>query len=224
MIKLSHLRTRIKICGLTRSQDVIDAVDIGADAIGMVFYPPSKRFVTLQQAQELRTLIPAFVSCTALFVNPEPEFVESVVSIVKPDLLQFHGDESAKFCNSFNKPYIKAFRVGAPKQDTAQSLADFCKPYNQAKAWLFDSYTPAFGGSGQSFNDDLLNVVIQTENRPRLILSGGLKIDTVAQRINNCRPFAVDTSSAVESAPGIKDKQKMLDFIIAVQNADNIVK
>lgn len=217
-------RTRIKICGFTRAQDIIDAVNLGADAIGMVFYPPSKRFISIQKASELRRLVPAFVSCTALFVNPEPEFVNSVIDTVKPDLLQFHGDEAAEFCTSFKHPFIKAFRVGAPGQDSPQALADFCSKYNTAAGWLFDSYTPAYGGSGLSFDDNLLAKVIQIKERPRLILSGGLQIDTVAQRIKFCQPFAVDTSSAVESARGIKDRQKMHDFIKAVQNADNTVK
>lgn len=220
----NHRRTRIKLCGFTRPQDIVDAVNLGVDAIGMVFYRSSKRFVKLEQAQQLRQLIPAFVSCTALFVNPEAELVESVINTVQPDLLQFHGDELPSFCASFNHSYIKAFRVGAPGQDTATSLTNFCSRYNDARAWLFDSYTADYGGSGQSFNDDLLTAVVQMTSRPELILSGGLKVDTVATRINISRPFAVDASSAVESAPGIKDRQKMLAFITAVQNSDNIVK
>lgn len=217
-------RTRIKICGFTRSQDVIDAVNLGVDAIGIVFYPKSKRFADIAQAEQLRRYIPAFVSCTALFVNPEPNYVRAVIDNIQPDLLQFHGDETADFCASFKHAYIKAFRVGAPGQDSAVALANFCKPYIDARAWLFDSYTAAYGGSGQSFDDDLLSVVKLAAARPQIILSGGLKTATIAERIRRNQPFAVDTSSAVESAPGIKDKQKMHDFIIAVQNTDYIVK
>lgn len=217
-------RTRIKVCGLSRKQDVLNTVNLGVDAIGMVFYPKSKRYISPQQALELRSLIPAFVTFTALFVNPDADQVNQVIKTLKPDLLQFHGDESPEFCASFNWRYIKAFRVGAPGQDTAASLASRCEQYAQAQAWLFDSYTAAYGGSGKSFDDSLLSQVSRCATKPKLILSGGLTTATVTTRLSNIRPFAVDVSSAVESAPGIKDSSKILAFVKAVQAYDSIVK
>lgn len=116
-------RTRVKICGLTRPQDVRFAVDAGVDAIGLVCYPPSKRYLSPDDATRLRAGIPAFVSTVCLFVDPAPDEVRLVMDQVRPDLLQFHGDESAEFCRQFNVPYLKAFRVGAPGLDTAHKLA-----------------------------------------------------------------------------------------------------
>lgn len=220
----NYLRTRIKVCGLTREQDVLDVIELGVDAIGMVFYPNSKRYIGLDQAASLRSLIPSFVTVTALFVNPAVDFVNSVLKSVKPDLLQFHGDETPEFCINFAVPYMKAIRVGAPKQSTSIEIANFCSNYNTADALLFDSYTQAYGGSGKSFNDALLADALDLGIEPRIVLSGGLTAETVGQRIQTIKPFAVDVSSAVESAPGIKDRNKLIGFIRAVQNVDSIVK
>lgn len=216
--------TRIKICGFTRVSDALAAVELGADAIGMVFYPNSDRYIYLTQAKAIAAALPPFVSRVALFVNAEPEFVKTIAAAVKPDYLQFHGDESEPYCKSFAIPYIKAFRVGAPGMDDAVSLATACQGFNSAAAWLFDSYTPAYGGSGQSFADAMLDQIPRSNGSPALILSGGLNSATVASRIEYHRPYAVDVSSAVEFEPGQKDPEKMQAFIKAVHNTDSIVK
>src|SRR5690606_21384013 len=130
-------RTRVKICGLTRPQDLDAAVAAGADAVGLVFYPPSRRCLTLEQAAALRARVPAFVTVTALFVNPDAQAVQQVIETVRPDLLQFHGEESPDFCTRFGVRHLKAFRVGAPGQDTPAGLAQACQAHRQAAGWLF---------------------------------------------------------------------------------------
>ncbi|MGB6241160.1 MAG: phosphoribosylanthranilate isomerase [Castellaniella sp.] len=215
-------RTRVKICGLTRPADVLAVVQAGADAVGLVFYPASRRCVTLEQAAALRAQVPAFVSVVALFVNPQPDDVRQVLDAVRPDLLQFHGEESADFCGQFGAPYLKAFRVGAPGLDSAAGLAAACAGYSRASGWLFDSYSPAYGGSGCRFDTDLLTQLPRDAHAPALVLSGGLTAAGVGVDIADQRPFAVDVSSGVESAPGIKDPAKIQAFMQAVQAADRL--
>jgi phosphoribosylanthranilate isomerase len=217
---LSLVRTRIKICGLTRAQDVRACTENGADALGFVFYPPSKRFVSAVHAAELCAHLPAFVSTVALFVNPEPQAVKDVIHTLRPSFLQFHGDEDPDFCESFGVSYLKAFRVGGPGLDTAANLAKTCQDFSQASGWLFDSYTPAFGGSGQGFDHSLLSEVSGTEGAPRpMILSGGLNAQNARFAIENLRPWAVDVSSGVEDSPGVKSSQKINDFVRTVYQA-----
>lgn len=208
-------RVRIKICGLTRSEDVRAACDYGADAIGFVFYPKSKRCLTPQQAAELNRHRQVFVSSVALFVEPEDRLVRSVLDSVKPTYLQFHGDETPEQCRRFDWPYIKAFRVGAPGLDTANGLLEKCLQYSDASAWLFDSYTEAYGGSGHGFDRTLLSEVLRQTKVP-VILSGGLQVDTVADLVDSLKPVAVDVSSGVEIEPGIKSPDKIRAFIEAL--------
>jgi phosphoribosylanthranilate isomerase len=217
---LHSSRTRIKICGLTRAQDVHACVDSGADALGFVFFPPSKRFVSAAHAAELCADLPAFISTVALFVNPEPQAVKDVMQRLKPSLLQFHGDEDPDYCASFGMPYLKAFRVGGPGLDTPANVAKTCQGFSRAAGWLFDSYTPAFGGSGQGFDHALLSDVSTAQHAPRpMILSGGLNSQNVHAALQALRPWAVDVSSGVEDGPGVKSAQKIHAFVQAVQRA-----
>ena len=215
-------RTRIKICGMTRTEDLTAAVALGADAVGLVFYPPSKRCVTLEQARALRSQVPAFVSTVALFVDPSREAVDAVVRATKPALLQFHGDETPEQCESSGLPYLKAFRVGAPGLDTPEGLAQSCARYLSADAWLFDSYTQAYGGSGKTFEHALLRGLdgLDAASRRPCVLSGGLTPESVERMVRALRPWAVDVSSGVETAPGVKSIGRMRDFISAVARAD----
>jgi phosphoribosylanthranilate isomerase len=219
----SHVaRTRIKICGITQTADLLQAALLGVDAVGFVFYPPSKRHVTPVQAAGLLAQAPAFVNSVALFVNPDDQDVESVLDIVSPSVLQFHGDETPEQCLSYATPYIKAFRVGAPGLDTPDGLAQACLNHPHAAGWLFDSYTPAFGGSGARFDYSLLTGVQQLGQQTRpLILSGGLTADNIGQSMHAFIPWAVDISSGVEDAPGQKSIKKMADFVAAVRIADS---
>src|SRR5699024_6208886 len=204
-------RIRFKLCGLTREQDIQPMVRSGADAIGIVFYPQSKRYVPAQQAADLCARIPAFVTVTGLFVNPDPQFVHNIIKQGQVDLLQFHGDETPEFCQQFDRPYIKAFRVGAPGHQTAQQLLEQCRQYADAKGWLFDSYTPEYGGSGVSFNQEVLldfkNMCVATD--APIILAGGLNAENIKEKSQPLQPFAVDVSSGIELAPGIKCPTKI---------------
>lgn len=213
-------RTRIKICGLTRGEDVDAAVQHGADALGFVFYPPSKRCLTLAQAQELVARVPPFVATVALFVEPTVEQVAAVLRAMRPTYLQFHGDESVSACQQFDWPYLKAFRVGAPGLDTPTQLAKACQSFSTAVGWLFDSYTPAYGGSGHGFDRTLLKGVLAMPDSKPVILSGGLKSETVTDLAREIRPWAVDVSSGVELSAGVKSLSAMREFVAAVRRAD----
>jgi len=216
------MRTKIKICGITRHEDLVCAVNAGADAVGFVFHPTSKRYVTSQQAAALVRDLPAFVSSVALFVNPTLSTVQEVTSSMRPTLLQFHGEETPEFCESFSTPYIKAFRVGAPGMDTPHTLAQSCQKYRSACGWLFDSYTPAYGGSGHGFDHALLSEVMTLESGTRrpVILSGGLNAVSLDEPVRRLRPWAVDVSSGVELEPGIKSPELIASFISAVKKSD----
>jgi phosphoribosylanthranilate isomerase len=154
-----------------------------------------------------------------LFVEPDVELVESVIASMHPSYLQFHGDESAAFCGQFNWPYVKAFRVGAPGLDSAQRLLAACHSHIDAYAWLFDSYTPAYGGSGHTFDHSLLSAVLADRSRP-VILSGGLNLANVTGLIQQMAPAAVDVSSGVEIEPGVKSADKIAGFVEQVRLAD----
>lgn len=211
-------RVRLKLCGLTREQDIAPMVHSGADAVGMVFYPKSKRYVPLQQAAHLSAQLPAFVTVTGLFVNPEASFVNQLIQHAALDLLQFHGEESPEFCRQFSRPYIKAFRVGAPGQETAQALLSLCRQYDDAKGWLFDSYTPEYGGSGVAFDENILAELnqLRVETDAPIILAGGLTIENVRAKVQHLHPFALDVSSGIELAPGIKCPTKIAAFVRAI--------
>lgn len=198
---------RIKICGLTCVEDVQAAAQAGADALGLVFYAPSKRAVEMAQAVELVRAMPPFVQSVGLFVNPEAEFVREVLAAVPLDCLQFHGNEAADFCASFGRRWIKA----VPMQDLAdsQAVAAYCAAYPQADGFLLDAFGEAqSGGSGEVFDWHKIPALTKP-----LILAGGLTVDNVAQAVKAVRPAAVDVSSGVESAPARKSFAKMQAFI-----------
>ena len=202
------MRTRVKICGITRSEDAQLAVDAGADAIGLVFYEKSPRFVSNALAAELSQIIPAFVSRVALFKDADKQMIESVLHTVEIDLIQFHGIETVDFCEQFNRPYIKAIGMKGTEHDNSFLLANVEK-YRSAKAILLDGHAPGeAGGTGESFDW----ASIATVAKP-IVLAGGLTPENVKQAIDLVQPFAVDVSSGVESSPGIKDKDKVLAFM-----------
>jgi len=204
------VRTRIKICGITRAEDARAAAGLGADAIGLVFYEPSPRKVSLDEACAIIAAIPPFVTTVGLFVDPAPELVESVLRRCRLGLLQFHGDEAPDFCCRFGLPYIKAARVRAGA-DLVQCLS----PYHAAQGWLLDAYHgQLYGGTGESFDWKLIPPDL---DRP-LVLSGGLTADNVGAAVRQVRPWAVDVSSGVEAAKGVKDAAKIAAFIAGVKN------
>lgn len=199
------MRTRVKICGLTNVVDAKFTVEAGADAIGLVFYPPSPRNVTIEQAAEIARSIPAFVTKTALFVNPEPEFVQKVLDEVEIDLLQFHGDETPEFCQQFNRSYIKAIAM-RPEVD----LASMAQEYASSCGLLLDTYKKGIpGGTGESFNWDL----VPKNSKKPIILAGGLTAENVALAIQQTNVWAVDVSGGVEVAKGKKCPVKVQKFI-----------
>ena len=205
------MRTRIKICGITRPADARAAAEAGADAVGLVFYPPSPRYLSLERAVEIRDALPPFVQTVALFVNPDAAQVAQVIGRVKPSLLQFHGEEAPAFCEEFGLPYVKACRV-KPGVDTLKYL----RAFKRASAWLLDSHVAEYGGVGERFDWSL----VPAERERPLILSGGLAPGNVREAIRKVRPWGVDVSSGVESAKGIKDAAKIAAFIAEVGNED----
>lgn len=205
-----NIAPRIKVCGLTRVEDVQAAVAAGVDAIGLVFYPESPRHLTIAQAVTLCREIPPFVTIVGLFVNASRAEVHRVVESVPLNLLQFHGDETVDQCEGFGLPYLRAARV-RPGVD----LLEFASQFPSARALLLDTWTPAYGGSGESFDWSLVPVSCPLP----VILSGGLTPDNVAEAIRQVRPVAVDVSSGVESAKGIKDAAKIRAFVSAVRGS-----
>jgi len=205
------LKTRIKICGLTREEDVDAAVAAGADAIGFVFHPQSPRFVTPQRAAELARRIPPFVAVVGLFVNATPETVLAACDGLPISILQFHGDEDVAFCRQFARPYLRAARV-RPGLD----LLEFARAFPDARGLLLDAFVEGYGGGGQVFDWAL----IPPKLPGFLVLSGGLTAANVGAAIERVRPVAVDVSSGVESGKGIKDHQKIAAFVAAVRKAD----
>ncbi len=201
----------MKICGITRPADARAAAEAGADAIGLVFYPPSPRFLSVERALEIRDALPPFVQTVALFVNPDAAQVAQVIGRVRPAMLQFHGEETPQFCGEFGLPYIKACRV-KPGLD----LLEYLRPFSRATAWLLDSHVEEYGGVGERFDWSLAPAV---RERP-LVLSGGLAAGNVAEAIRRVRPWGVDVSSGVESAKGIKDAAKIAAFVAEVRNAN----
>ncbi|GFN25441.1 N-(5'-phosphoribosyl)anthranilate isomerase [Achromobacter denitrificans] len=218
------MRTRIKICGLTREQDIDAVVAAGVDAIGFVFYAKSKRCLTPLRAAQLRRAVPAFVDVVALFVNPAEDEVRAVLDQVGPELLQFHGDETPQDCARYGHRFLRAFRAGAPGLDTAEDLASACRAYGEAAGWLFDSYSAGYGGSGHGFDYALLDDVKDDPVSRPLILSGGLNAENVGQAVQTLRPWGVDVSSGVEVEQGIKSSDRISFFVAAVQAADARLK
>lgn len=204
-------RTRIKICGITRMQDMRAAVAAGADAIGFVFYPPSPRCLAIDVARDLALAVPPFVERVGLFVNAEPAAVREVIAAVPLELLQFHGDEDAAYCEQFGRPYLKAARV-RPGLD----LLEYARSFPSAQGLLLDAYVEGYGGAGQSFDWSLIPVALPLP----VVLSGGLTSVNVQEAVLNLRPFAVDVSTGVEVGKGIKDEAKINAFVAAVRSAD----
>ena len=208
--------TRIKFCGITRPQDARIAIDLGVDAIGLVFTRRSQRFLGISQAREIRRMLPPFMSAVALFMDDEPSWIEEVIAGVQPDLLQFHGAEAGPFAASFSRPYIKV--VPMASVDDAVAYASL---HPAACGFVLDSHAlGALGGSGETFD---------WKRAPRIgkptILAGGLDPANVAHAIALVRPYAVDVSSGIETASGIKESGKMRRFVEAVRTADaNLLK
>lgn len=207
-------RTRIKICGITREQDLDAAVLAGADALGFVFYAPSPRYLAPARAAELVARVPPFICRVGLFVNEREEIVREILSRVPLDLLQFHGDEDASFCSRFGRPWIKAARV-KPGLDLLEYAAAFAG-IPGVSGLLLDAHVDGYGGGGMSFDWSLIPPSLPLP----VILSGGLHPGNVGAAVRTVRPWAVDVSSGVESAKGIKDVRKISDFIAGVRDAD----
>lgn len=206
------MRTRTKICGITRPEDALAAAEAGVDSIGLVFYGPSPRAVTLAQAQAIVAVLPAFVTVTGLFVNPEKAEVESLLGALSLDLLQFHGDEGPEFCAGFGRRWIKAVRV---RQQS--DVEDAFIRYAGSSGLLVDAYDPKrYGGTGHAFDWSLIPA-----KRPLpLILAGGLNSANVAGAVEQVRPWGVDVSGGVESRKGIKDTSKITEFLSEVNRVN----
>jgi phosphoribosylanthranilate isomerase len=204
-------RTRIKICGITRTEDVLAAARLGADAIGLVFYPPSPRFVAADQARAIALAVPPFVTVVGLFVNAEPTWVRGVLNRVPLQALQFHGDETAADCEAYGRPYIKAARVG-PGMD----LLEYATSFPTAQGLLLDAVVEGYGGGGKTFDWSLIPSRLSLP----LILSGGLHPGNVSQAVRAVRPWAVDVSTGVEASKGVKDARKIAEFVSGVRDGD----
>jgi phosphoribosylanthranilate isomerase len=204
------MRTRVKICGITRHQDADFAAESGVDAIGLVFYPPSPRAISFAQAKTITADLPPFVSKVALFVDPEKDLVSRCLDDVSVDIIQFHGNETPEFCQQFNLPYLKAVRM---REDT--DLSEIAAHYSSASALLLDTYQPGIpGGTGKTFDWSLIRRI----NKP-IILAGGLDVTNVREAIHQVQPYAVDVSGGVESDKGIKSHEKISTFMREVANA-----
>jgi phosphoribosylanthranilate isomerase len=202
------MRVRVKFCGITRREDAVHAARLGADAVGLVFYPRSPRAVNLQQACQIVRELPPFVTVVGLFVNATSSYIQEVLDSVPIDNLQFHGDESPEECSRYDRPYIKAIRM-AERIDLPQLV----QTYGDASALLLDTYQiGAPGGTGQMFDWDRI-----PEGLPKaIVLAGGLTPENVTQAVMKVRPYAVDVSGGVEQTKGVKDVAKMAAFMRGV--------
>jgi phosphoribosylanthranilate isomerase len=210
-------RVRIKFCGMTRVEDALTACALGVDAIGLVMTSRSRRHMAPELAREIRRALPPFVSAVALFMDDEPGFIADAVATVQPDLLQFHGRETLDECLRYEVPYLKAIAMdgGDPAREMHEHTA--------ALGFVFDAHAPgAPGGGGRAFDWSLIprDVPAGARSFP-LILAGGLTCDNVGSAIRAVHPYAVDVSSGIESAPGIKDAEKMRRFVEEVGRAGN---
>jgi phosphoribosylanthranilate isomerase len=195
---------KIKICGITRPQDGLAVAAAGADALGLMFYDKSPRYVSIEQAQTIVQVLPPFISTVGLFVNPSVEYVQKILAAVPLSCLQFHGQETDEFCQQFRKPYLKAIHVG---EDS--NIETMISQYPNASGILLDTYVKGVsGGTGVAFD---WQVIPRSLTKP-LILAGGLTPGNVADAIHMVKPYAVDVSSGVESAPGIKSAEKVKQF------------
>ena len=229
-------RTRVKVCGFTRLEDVSNAVHLGVDALGFVFVESSPRFVKIDQVKGLIRHLPPFVQTVGLFMNQSEQEIREVLREISLNLLQFHGDETPEFCEQFKVPYIKAIPMGDKKGDkkaciegnadagganTHFSPVEYAAQYTECVGFLLDSHALGeSGGSGGVFDWEKIP---EGFNRP-LILAGGLNIDNVCEAVQQVKPFAVDVSSGVESSKGIKNKEKMAAFVSGVINGDKRIR
>lgn len=204
-------RTRIKFCGITRDKDAQAAVALGVDALGFVLVPASPRYVAADKAAAIRRRLPPFVSTVALFKDADAGSVQDAIDSLRPDLLQFHGEEPADYCESFGLPYLKAVAMGEK-----QSLAALARRYKGASGLLLDSHAKGgMGGRGEAFDWSRVTAV-----KVPLVLAGGLNPVNVGGAVRRLRPYGVDVSSGIETKPGLKDHDKMRAFVEAVQRAD----
>jgi len=209
-------RTRIKICGVAREADIEAAVDAGADAVGLVFHRESPRCVSVDRAGELARALPPCVTPVGLFVNAERDAIDAAIAAVPTLVLQFHGDETPADCARFGRPYLRAARM-SPGFD----LLDFARRFGEAQGLLLDAHVEGFGGGGKAFDWSLVPAGFSAESSCRLVLSGGLHAANVCDGILRVRPWAVDVSSGVESARGVKDATLIRRFCDAVREADS---
>ncbi len=202
-------RTRVKICGITHPQEGVIAANLGPDPIGLVFHPSSPRYVDTETARRIIAVLPPFISTVGLFRNEEPAAIRSVLAAIPLAMVQFHGDEDPDYCAAFGVPYLKAVPMGA-----GADMADYERQFATASGLLLDSHGDnKMGGTGQGFDW----TKIPTERHKPLILAGGLHPGNVAEAIRQVRPYAVDVSSRVESAKGIKDAELMRKFLRGVR-------
>jgi len=213
----SNQKTRIKICGLTRPIDVDFAVSQGVDALGFVFYHPSPRYISPELAAALISRMPGGVDVVALVVDPTDEEIQRIKERITVDIWQFHGDESAQRCAEIaaGQKWMKAARISENF-----SFSEFCLQYRDATAWLLDAFVDGYGGGGKTFDWSLIPQEWIRENAHRVVLSGGLNSHNVGESIRRFHPLAVDVSSGVEYAKGIKDHKLISDFVSAVKQAD----
>jgi phosphoribosylanthranilate isomerase len=208
----ARVRTRIKFCGMTRIEDVQAAVALGVDAIGIVLTDRSQRFAGIERARDIRMALPPFVDLVALFMDDMPGFIAEAVAAVQPDLLQFHGSETAQDCVRYRVPYLKAVAMGG-----GIDPAEVVRAHPAAAGFLLDGHAAGEqGGSGKTFD---WSAAVRAFAKP-IILAGGLTAQNVGAAIRAVRPHAVDVSSGVESSPGIKDAAKLRAFVAAVRAAD----
>ncbi|MEW6728192.1 MAG: phosphoribosylanthranilate isomerase [Pseudomonadota bacterium] len=211
MSSFSPHHTRIKICGITRPEDALEAARLGADAVGLVLYPPSPRAIDVVRAARIRDVLPPFVQPVALFVDPAEAEVEAVLKLIPEVMLQFHGSETHEFCASFGRPYLKALPMGKGGDPVNEAAR-----HARASGFLLDSHDAGgVGGTGHAFDWS----TIPSLDRP-IVLAGGLRPENVGEAVRGVRPWAVDVSSGVERAPGIKDPARMAAFINEVRHAD----
>lgn len=201
--------TRVKFCGFTHQDDVAEAVALGADALGFVFYGPSSRNVSPEHAKTLTRSVPAFVTRVGLFVNEEAETVQRIFEIARLNLIQYHGEESPEFCDAIGLPYIKAFRV-----QKGMDLRSEIDRYPNASGFLLDAYVKGQpGGTGERFDWELI-----PQSHAPIILAGGLTPDNAKDAIDQVAPWALDVSGGIETKPGRKDPDKMARFMDACRN------
>jgi phosphoribosylanthranilate isomerase len=202
---------RVKICGITRVEDGITCARLGADAIGLVFYAPSPRHVSVGQARAIMAALPPFVTTVGLFVDAAPAEVHAVLAQLPLDMLQFHGNETPEYCRGFGRSYLKAVRV-----KLGADLVQYASAYSDAKGLLLDAHVEGIaGGTGQAFDWSLIPAQLPLP----VVLSGGLNSANIAEAIRRIQPAAVDVSSGVEATKGIKDTEKIAAFMQGVRNA-----